>query len=86
MIIICNTQLLADSQELAERQFRQVLRQKTLQAFLMSKDYHPVAYSGLIEVVQNEAKQDGYKSSDRILGVRLGDGENENYSRFTRRH
>lgn len=76
MITICNTQLPANSTELAERQFRQVLRQKTLKAFLLSSDFNPVAYSGLIEVVQNEAKQDGYKVSDRILGVRLGDKEN----------
>lgn len=75
MITICNTQLLTDDMELAQRQFRQVLRQKTLQAFLMSKDYNPVAYFGLVEIVQSEAKQDGYKSSDRILGVRLGDSK-----------
>lgn len=75
MITICNTQLLTDDIGLAQRQFRQVLRQRTLQAFLLSKDYNPVAYSGLVEAVQNEAKQDGYKSSDRILGVRLGDAK-----------
>lgn len=75
MITICNTRLPADSQELARLQFRQVLRQKTLKAFLLSSDFNPVAYSGLVEIVQQEAKQDGYSVSDRVLGVVLGDND-----------